>query len=318
MGRMLETLKLGEARRAPLQVAKPGDSTPAQDCVVDWEISEEIPFVEVGGPNKKMELSPSLMKHPPQPTPQAPHLATGSVPPAAKSLAVELSATKPMTARFEPWPAPMPTPLGISSEVVVFHQPDHPAAQAYAALLKAMRDALRTDEASVLLLTGLKPHVGVSTVLLNLAVCAARAQKLRVVVVDANLHQPDLAKRLGQAGSPGLMEVIEGTLALEHAIVSTGVEGLHVLSAGMPVKMHHPLSTEAMAWLIAWLRERFDMIFIDGSTIDDTASLAVQVPHADAVYLVTPHGDVVNKGIAQSMGRLGGRLCGLIHTHFEI
>jgi Mrp family chromosome partitioning ATPase len=257
------------------------------------------------------------MKHPPQPMPKAPHIAVETAP-AAKSLTVELSTIKPMTARFEPWPAPAPTPLGISSEIVAYHQPDHPASKAYASLLEAMRAALRTDESSVLLLTGLKPHVGVSTVLLNLAVCAARAQKLRIVVVDANLHQPDLAKRLGHAGTAGLMEVIEGTLALEHAVVSTGVDALHVLSAGMPVKMHHPLSTEAMAWLIAWLRERFDLILIDGSTIDDTASLAVQVPHADAVYLVAPHGETVNKGIAQTIGRLGGRLCGLIHTHLEI
>ncbi len=58
MGRMLETFKLGEGRRAPLAISKPPDAMPVQDCVVDWEIGAEVPYVEVGGPGKKVELSP--------------------------------------------------------------------------------------------------------------------------------------------------------------------------------------------------------------------------------------------------------------------
>jgi hypothetical protein len=52
----------------------------------------------------------------------------------------------------------------------------------------------------------------------------------------------------------------------------------------------------------------------------DDGDVAVQAPHADAIYLVLPHGDPtpLNKGIPQTISRLGGRLCGLIHTHFEI
>ena len=73
MGRMLETFKLGEGRRSPLALSKPADAAPAQDCVVDWEIGAEVPFVEVGGPNKKIELSPGLLQHPAQVTPQPLH-----------------------------------------------------------------------------------------------------------------------------------------------------------------------------------------------------------------------------------------------------
>jgi len=64
MGKMLETLKAGEGRRALLAISKPADGAPVQDCVADWEIGAEVPFVEVGGPGKKVELSPGLMKHP--------------------------------------------------------------------------------------------------------------------------------------------------------------------------------------------------------------------------------------------------------------
>ena len=319
MGKMLETLKAGEGRRALLAISKPADGAPVQDCVADWEIGAEVPFVEVGGPGKKVELSPGLMKHPALAAPQAPHLAIEPAPVAARPNAVNLTETKPMTAVFEPWPAAAPMPLGISPEIIAYHQPDHATSKEYAILLDKMRGSLAANVGGVLLFVGLKPRVGTSTVLLNLAVSAAMTQNMRVVVVDAEPGHTGLAKRLGQPESAGFMEVMKGTLALEQAIVTTGIPALHLLPAGLAVKMHNPLTSEAMTWLIAWLRERYDLIFVDGPTMEDD-DVAVQAPHADAIYLVLPHGDPtpLNKGIAPTISRLGGRLCGLIHTHFEI
>jgi Mrp family chromosome partitioning ATPase len=183
-----------------------------------------------------------------------------------------------------------------------------------------MRGGLTAENGKVLLLIGQKRHVGTSTVLLNLAVSAATKQKARVILVDAKAQHLGLTKRLGQPVSAGLMEVIDGTLALEQAIVKTGIAALHLLPPGSAAKVQNPLTIEAMTWLIAWLRERYDLIFIDGPTMDAAAEIALQAPHADAIYLVLPHGEshLVNKASAQNIGRLGGRLCGLIHTHFEI
>jgi hypothetical protein len=125
MGRMLETMKLGEARRTPLAIGKPVDDPPVQDCVVDWEIGEEVPYVEVGGPNKKVELSPGLLKHPAQAAPQPPHMPIEPAPAATKLNAVNLTEVKPMTAVYAPWPGPTPPPLSVSAEVIAYHQPDH-------------------------------------------------------------------------------------------------------------------------------------------------------------------------------------------------
>ena len=93
MGRMLETLKFGEGRRTPLATSSPAAPMPgAADCVVEWEIGEEVPFVEVGGPNKKVELSPGLMRHPPQPA-QPPHLIVETSIEAPKAKGVQFCAT---------------------------------------------------------------------------------------------------------------------------------------------------------------------------------------------------------------------------------
>ena len=320
MGRMLETMKLGEGRRAPLAISKPADTAPVQDCVVDWEIGEEVPYVEVGGPGKKVELSPGLMKHPPQAAPQAPHLTVPPVAATSKPKAVNLTEAKPMKAAFASWPVPAPTPLGISTEIIAYHHPDHAASNEYAALLDTMRGGLKAGAAHVLLLIGLKPHVGTSTVLLNLAISAAMKHQLRVMLVDGNGPRAALAPRLGHSTSAGLLEVIDGTLALEQAIVKTAIASLHLLPAGASSKKQTPLTSEAMTWLTAWLRERYDLIFIDGPAIENVSEIAPHVPHADGIYLVLPQGDTpsLNKGAAQSVSRMGGRLCGLIHTHFEM
>jgi Mrp family chromosome partitioning ATPase len=169
-----------------------------------------------------------------------------------------------------------------------------------------------------LLLAGVKPRVGTSTVLLNLAVLAA-AQKLRVMLIDGQSQESVLAQRLGQSASAGFMDVLDGAIALEQVIIKTGIGALHLLATGASNKMHRPLTAEAMSWLVAWLRERYDLILIDGPTADDSAGLAVHLPYADGVYLVLPRGGAAgHEPIAQKLRRMGGRLCGLIHTHFDI
>jgi Mrp family chromosome partitioning ATPase len=228
-----------------------------------------------------------------------------------------LTEAKPMTAAFEPWPASAPAVANLGAEIVAYHHPEHPASKEYALLLEAMRGALKKGVPCVLLLFGMKQHVGTSTVLLNLAVSAAMKQNLRVAVVDANAHQAGLAKRLGYTGTGGLQDIVAGSLALEHGLVKTPVAGLSLLPAGS-IKKPAMLTGEMLGWITAWLRERFDLIFIDAPTLEDANELALQIPHSDGVYLVLAHGEMLNREIAQIVGRMGGRLCGLIHTHLDM
>lgn len=336
MGRMLETLKLGEARRAAPTMATPSAEVAAQDCVVEWEIGEEVPFVEVGGPNKKVELSPGLLAHPPQPIPRPPHhvveaaaiapaavVPTPVVPPVAAPMvslapaptpSAKLTPTPPMIVAYEACTIETPATPGVSADILAYHQPEHPIAKEYGRLLDTMLQGLKAAGPRVLLFLGWKPHVGASTVILNLGTIAAQAKSLRVAVVEGNGANGGLAQRLGHANRAGLHEVIAGTVGLEHALVKTGIGTLHLLPAG---EKPAPIGAEAMTWLCAWLRERYDLVLIEGPTLDEPAALAIQAPHATGIYLVLPEGESA-AGKGQAIHRLGGRLCGLIHTRFEI
>jgi len=305
MGRMLETLKLGDTRKATAPVSGPGDASPVVDCVVDWEIGAEVPFVEVGAPGKKMELSASLMQHPPQPTPQPPHLAVEPTP--TPTPVARLTPVEPMKAAFEPWPASAAFAFG--PEIVAYHHPEHPVSREYVALLDALLDNVTMAGPRVLLLAGGWSNVGTSTVLLNLAVCAARMRKLRTLVVETKAGDPKIRT------SGGFGAVLNGSLALEQAVVQTGLPLLDLLSAGTGTTM--PM--EAVSWLANWLRSRYELILIDGAGKNDSAVTNL-LTHADGVYLVLPQGEsaAAHQDFVRGVATAGGRLRGLIHTRVDV
>jgi Mrp family chromosome partitioning ATPase len=319
MGRTLDTLRQGDAHRAaPAPGAAASDSTTSEHCVVDWTVQEEVPFVEVGDPGKGVELSPLLVKHPAQVKVQPPHppLAHGLA--SAKSMpVVHFTEAVPMTAALQTWPGPA-APGCVAPEVITHHRPDHAVSKEYAALLERILQIHTGRGPHVLLLCGHKPRVGTSTVLLNLAVCAARVRP-PVAVLEMNLPRPCLAARLGHIVTAGVREVVAGTIANEQAITATAIPGLHLCPAGGANHKGGLANAEAVTWLIAWLRERYELILIDGPSTDDLTDLALLAPNADGMYLVLPQseGETPIRGVAQQVTRLGGRLRGLIHTCFE-
>jgi Mrp family chromosome partitioning ATPase len=302
MARVLESLKQSEGARSNGANRISPAPGPAQECVLEWTLGEdEVPFIEVGGPNKKIELSPSLVvKHPPQPKVQPPHVA-----------GAQLTETQPMAVAFAPWPS-TPAPRAIAPDAIAYHQPEHPVSKEYAALCELIVPKGAPAGARVLLLSGARPRVGTTTVLLNLAVTAARGGARRVALFEADSAHPALAARLGQQATAGVHDVLAGNLALEQAILATPLTSLSLLPAGKP---SGPLTGEALAWLIGWMRSRFDLILIDGPPLAETAALAPLAALCDGIYLVLPQGEVPE---VLSIPRLGGRLRGLIHTRFEV
>jgi Mrp family chromosome partitioning ATPase len=314
MGRLLETLKLGPKAHA-------------EQCVVDWTLREpeEVPYIEVGS-GKKMEGSSEVMavRHPPQPPGQPPHLSAPNLPVekpiVTNGKAVALTETKPMGVVFEPWPAMLVPSRGIAPEVIAFHQPNHAISQQYAALLGKILEGQNGTGTRAILLSGSKPHVGTTTALLNLAVVAATLDKRRLALVDAHLMRPALAQRLGLSVPCGLLEVLAGHAALEPTVVKSPVAGMYLLAArGEDNAAVGHLSTEALSWLLRWLKERFDLVLIDGPGMDEGAEITAIAPVCDGIYLVVPQGDITppHRAMAQNIGRHGGRLMGLIHTQKE-
>jgi Mrp family chromosome partitioning ATPase len=195
---------------------------------------------------------------------------------------------------------PVEAAAGIAAEVVAFHQPAHSISVQYVELLSEVLGATTRTAAPALFFTGSAAGAGTTTVVLNLAVSAAR-QNRRVVVVDANLRRPAVAARLALCDRPGLSEVLAGTVTLEAALQESEQPGLAAITGGSPT-VNLGRAAESYRSLLRQLRERFDIVFVDGSRWDGRTDVAAPGAACDATFLVIP-ADAADSAVTEELLR---------------
>jgi len=315
MGRMLEALKrTAEPNAFPEPVLAVANPEP----VAEEPAEEEMPFIEVGGPRKPQDRGGKFPTCP-QDSGQIGNLPlqTGNSKtrlemPAPRPASLQVRA--PQSVALQCCPQPVPAHPRVAAELVTFHQPEHPVSQQYAALFAQLPAAPADGAAAALVFTSLAPGAGTTTSLLNLAVAACRKHNKRTCVVDANYRRPAAAARLGVTAAIGLHDVLGGKVALEQALQATPIDHLHVLPAGIATESV-PASADAIRWVLAWLRQRFDLILVDAPAWDGGDGLRALLPAATAVYLVVDATETEKpevRVVTREVARLGSRLGGLI------
>jgi Mrp family chromosome partitioning ATPase len=295
----------------PPPARKPGppDQPPSEEA--------EVPFIEVGPKRVVVEASPSVLASieaarqaaaPAQPAPVAPSTSLRPAAPAAPAKVV-----------FRPLPErPPATRSVLAPELVAYHAAGQPASAPYGDLLDAIlarRPAAPGLEYKALLFTASVSGAGTTTALLNVAISAARRGS-RVLVIDANLRRPAAAERLALPDAPGLREVLAGALPVERALQHTAQEGLLALAAGGPAGVSGAApGVETFRSLLRGLRQRFDLVLVDGPRWDGCADVAVLAAACDAVYLVLPGPEGEAPGVDELLRVIpeqGARLAGCI------
>jgi capsular exopolysaccharide synthesis family protein len=151
-----------------------------------------------------------------------------------------------------------------------------PSAEAEAfALLRARLRYFNVDrEVRSLLVTSAVSGEGKTTVALNLARAEAVAGSSKVVLVEADLRRPILARRLGVGSGPGLAEVLSQNVSLGQALQRVPVPGhsngsgptasIVVITAGaIPPNPAELIESRAMTDLLTTLSERFEHVIVD-------------------------------------------------------
>ncbi|MCZ7584956.1 MAG: polysaccharide biosynthesis tyrosine autokinase [Deltaproteobacteria bacterium] len=167
-----------------------------------------------------------------------------------------------------------------------------------------------------LIVTSSLPREGKSVVSINLAATIAQTPDIRVVLVDADLHQPRTHEYLGlERPERGLADILEGRAELKDCLINYELDRLYYLPAGgmtdtMPTEL---LVGRTMEKLLDELKGLFHIAVIDSPPIvpiADTVGLASEV---DGTVLVIRSRETSRKVAAQAMDDLADkRILGVV------
>lgn len=112
-----------------------------------------------------------------------------------------------------------------------------------------------------------------------------------VLLVDADLRRPSVAKILGISNGVGLTDCLRGKISLPEAVQTDAGTGIAVLaSGGVPPNPTELLNSSAMSTLVTKAKGAYDYVIIDGAPLLPVADSIVASRWADGVLLVSRAG----------------------------
>lgn len=137
-----------------------------------------------------------------------------------------------------------------------------------------------------LLVTSSLPGEGKSTIAIDLAL--AHAQTKRVLLIDADMRRPSIAKVLGLDNThPGLSMLVLGMVKLENCVYKIEGSTLDVLTAGsIPPNPLELILSEKFKTLLAELSKQYDIIMIDSPPVQLVSDAVVLSSMATGVVFV--------------------------------
>ena len=203
-----------------------------------------------------------------------------------------------------------------SSPLVMYGAPSTPLAEAFRQLRTNVQFIDVDRRHKLILVASANAGEGRSTTVCNLALALAEAGT-RVLIVDADLRNPSIARILSVDGTVGLTDVLLNRIPLEQAIQPIGPT-LDVLPSGSrPPNPSELLGSNRTVNLIAALHGRYDVVLIDTAPLLPVTDAAVLAPRVDGVLLLVRHRKTVVRDLQaakDALGAVSGRLVGSVMT----
>ncbi len=160
------------------------------------------------------------------------------------------------------------------------------------------------------------PSVGDGKTLtaVNLAVAMAMRSNEKTLLVDADLRNSGIRRRLNVRREPGLADVLAGKRSVANAIFDAGgVPGLYVITAGQAaVNPTELLDSSRWSELTGTLSRHFAQVVIDSPPIDVVADFDLIAAACDGVILVVRPDSTDRTRCFAAIDKLGSRLTGIL------
>ncbi|MCH1882713.1 polysaccharide biosynthesis tyrosine autokinase [Agrococcus sp. ARC_14] len=185
--------------------------------------------------------------------------------------------------------APVLGAIGRASGGVVEALREHPAgrvAESVRQTTAALKFVDMDHEHRVLIVTSAGAGEGKSSTCVGLALTLAEVGS-RVLLVEADLRRPTIARMTGIEGAVGLTTVLVGDATLAEAAQSWGHERLHVLPSGpKPPNAGQLLTSARLRAVLDQARADYEYVIIDTPPVGAVSDALWLAPAADAAILV--------------------------------
>jgi capsular exopolysaccharide synthesis family protein len=162
---------------------------------------------------------------------------------------------------------PPEAPEGVEEHLVSLLTPASFEAEQYRALRHTVEQLHKTGGLRVVAVSSPAVEEGKTTTAINLAGALAQAPDARVLLVDADLRRPSLARfvALPAPGAPGLVNaILDPGLALERIVQPRPPFNLSVVPAGQPPPSPYDLlKSPRLGGLLDEARQGYDYVVLD-------------------------------------------------------
>ena len=194
---------------------------------------------------------------------------------------------------------------------------------AYAEALRGLRAKLLLSDAppKLILFTSALPSEGKTTTTISLGRAAAQAGT-RVLVIDADLRHPSVAKTLGHRPKAGLVEFLAGQEHLADVLILDEPSGMQVLPvASGSANPPDLLGSAGMRDLLEKLKTDFDLILLDSPPVLAVADAKVIGRVADSVVFIVQW-EKTPRGAAQEavhdLSEFGVKVTGVVFSRLDL
>jgi exopolysaccharide/PEP-CTERM locus tyrosine autokinase len=180
-------------------------------------------------------------------------------------------------------------PAKLDHHIVCIADPLSAAAEQYRKLKARILASTRQNNTNTLMVASSDVAEGKSITAINLAISLAQGIDHTVLLVDADLRKPSIARYLGIEAERGLSEYLAGKVELPDVLIHTGIGRLVILPAGSqsdnPAEL---LSSNRMKELVMEMKHRYSdrYIIFDSSPILVSADAISLSANVDSILLV--------------------------------
>jgi len=188
--------------------------------------------------------------------------------------------------------------------LVVEDRPNQPEAEAFRHLRANLILATTRHRAHIVLVTSATPGEGKTLVVANLGMSLALSG-LKVLLVSADLRNPQLDSAFGQHDRRGLSDLLLDRITVEDAVFRTRIPNLSIVVSGsVDGETRESFTGSHFENTLRQLAQQVDIVLIDSAPLLAVADVSAMGPACDALLFVADARSAGRRDLAEAQHQL--------------